>query len=422
MDQFTHTQKTGHSHAAKRIHESEKVHKSNKSDGKTSALGWPHTPSHWTKYPAVGHKIIEEIREALVEAKLIEAIPETGKSTFDEDTGKLLDKITTLYSINPNVYSDFDLSKAIFSDPHRIAVKVASYENDGQRIERKQNKRFSPKMSIKDCTKAFKGGWGKANVRLNKLNSFYAQHPLILDYGFKCSAVTRIFSEGRLNAGGRMYGAYTELGSDERLKATINGNPVCEIDIRASQPTLLSCLLGYKLGDTWEDIYSILPSVMDAKDPESKKIIRAEVKLVIAELVGVGNGAKEHPSAELKAKGIDEFSFPIYRDEALQAIPALSEMKARGITSNGYLSFHESEIILGAIETLMKAGIPAYSIHDAIIVESKQSDIGTDTLREAWASYCRLNHQAQTTFTTYPALKITHHDKIEQTLTGTYSD
>lgn len=402
-------------YAAKRIQES------NDGTNKCTALGWPHTPSHWTKYPAVGHKIIEDIREALVKAKLIEIIPETGKTIFDEN-GKFQDKITTLYSVNSKLYSDFDVLTAFYSDKHKISVKVAKYENYGQRSERKRNKRSSPKMTNAACSKAFKGDWGKVKVRIEKLNEFYSENPLTLVDGFQCSAVTRVFSEGRLNAGGRMYGAYSDLGSDDRLKATIKGNPVCEIDIRASQPTLLSCLLGYKLGDTWEDIYSTVPSVVNAKDPDEKKRIREEIKLVIAELIGVGNEAKRYASKELASKGIDEFLFLTYRDEALQAIPALSEMKEKGITSNGYLTYHESEIILRAIETLIKAGIPAYSIHDAIIVESNQSDKGTEALREAWASHCGDNHQAQKYFTTYPALKITHYDMSEQTLTGMYSD
>ena len=406
--------------AASFLYAAKRIQESNATSADKIALGWPHKDSHWTKYPAVGQTIIKEIREALIHAALIQKIPDTGQVIFDEN-GKIAERLTTLYTISPSLYDDFDPSKATYSDQHRVAVKVAKHENYGQKKERKAAKRSSPKLTIKECKNTFKGEWSKVNKRIKILNEYYAKHPLILDDGFKCSAVTRVFSDGRLDAGGRMYAAYSDLASTERLKATINGNPVCEIDIRASQPTLLSCLLGYKLGDTWDDIYSTLPSVMAAKNPDEKEAIRDQVKSVITELMGAGNAGKNDPSNDLKAKGVDKFLFLSYRDEAVEAIPALSEMKAKDISSNGYTTFHESEIILGAIETLMRADIAAYSVHDSIIVESSVSVEAVEALRTSWASHCKNNQQTNKNFTTYPALKVTHHNKREQMWSGHYS-
>ena len=66
-----------------------------------------------------------------------------------------------------------------------------------------------------------------------------------------------------------IYGGWTGLDQkDNRLHCTIDGEPVVEIDIRASQPTLLSSLLGYKLGGLgpqgeWEDVYGELSRLAD---------------------------------------------------------------------------------------------------------------------------------------------------------------
>jgi hypothetical protein len=63
--------------------------------------------------------------------------------------------------------------------------------------------------------------------------------------GHAAACATRVYHDGRFDAGGRLYGAWTGLDKDtQRLHCTIDGEPICEIDIRGSQPTLLSCLLG----------------------------------------------------------------------------------------------------------------------------------------------------------------------------------
>ena len=50
------------------------------------------------------------------------------------------------------------------------------------------------------------------------------------------------------NKGGRFYSpgedSYQQLSKEERLRMTINGSPVVELDIRASYPTILFALCG----------------------------------------------------------------------------------------------------------------------------------------------------------------------------------
>lgn len=60
--------------AASVLYAAKRIQESSAGNNKNTVLGWPHTQSHWTKYPAVGHVIIKDVREALIEAKLIEII------------------------------------------------------------------------------------------------------------------------------------------------------------------------------------------------------------------------------------------------------------------------------------------------------------------------------------------------------------
>ena len=63
--------------------------------------------------------------------------------------------------------------------------------------------------------------------------------------GHTGASVSRIYHDGRMDAGGRLYGLWTASVEDDRLEATIDGDPVCEIDICASQPTLFKLPVGH---------------------------------------------------------------------------------------------------------------------------------------------------------------------------------
>ena len=47
----------------------------------------------------------------------------------------------------------------------------------------------------------------------------------------------------------------------------IDDEPICEIDLNGSQPTLFSALLGIRMnvGDTWTDVYSAVVERLDGE-------------------------------------------------------------------------------------------------------------------------------------------------------------
>ena len=110
----------------------------------------------------------------------------------------------------------------------KASRRVGSWKEAGERMEFERTK----------GTKALEG-------RVKQLNAFLAKHDI---RGATHRWFWRIFHEGDQpafdwNKGGRLYSdgkdCYQQLPRDERLKITIDAEPVCEIDIRASYLTIL---------------------------------------------------------------------------------------------------------------------------------------------------------------------------------------
>ncbi len=83
-------------------------------------------------------------------------------------------------------------------------------------------------------------------------------------------------------------------------------------------------------------------------------------------------------TAELvKDFGLTPEGWLLFRDKLLETVPALNALEPRYdskgrldgyINGPGFLSYHESEITLETLEALMDQGIPAYPVHDCLIV------------------------------------------------------
>ena len=256
--------------------------------------------------------------------------------------------------------------------------------------------------------------------RIERLNSFWRQHPLILPDGHAAASATRVYHDGRMDAGGRLYGAWTGMKKDKhdvkkRLHCTIDGEPICELDIRASQPTLFSSLLGYRLGglgkgDTWDDVYAALSSLWavninwTAHDPlidifdmigRNRKVAKG----VVVALIGSGNVLKAQATEELAEKhGLTKSGWVYFRDTLIRTIPALEKLEPRYDKSGkltgymngaGFLSYHESEIMMLTVERLMDQGIPAYPVHDCLMVKVSDVKQSAYVFRDTIRGYCK---------------------------------
>jgi hypothetical protein len=234
--------------------------------------------------------------------------------------------------------------------------------------------------------------------------------------GHAAACATRVFHDGRTDAGGRFYGYWTGQVSPYHLRSTIDDEAVCQIDISGSQPTLLSALLGVKLNNTsepeaWYDVYTELTGLAfwgvegptfdgnDWSDWEHQlKRPRNIAKGIIMEVIGTGNVSKLRPSDALVEKtGVTQAEWDYFLGRLVETIPALKLLEPRYDSSGclsgyingpGFLSFHESEMVLETIETLHSMDIPSYPMHDCLILKESDARIGIRVFKEVVSNYC----------------------------------
>ncbi|WP_417667575.1 hypothetical protein, partial [Pseudidiomarina sp.] len=303
----------------------------------------------------------------------------------------------------------FDASE--FIDVGRPQVLVGKKETRGQKEARKLTNSSSPKYGLRAAEREFRKPYHEAKDEVDELNKFYQLHPLRLPAdGFSralCGSVGRIFHHGRLDAGGRFYGAYTGLEGDLRLKSTIDGEPIVQIDLNAAQPILFSSLMGYKIKDTgrksggWNDLYGEMAQELVKGNYGKLDEERAKLKAVGVELIGYGDPLKKRPSPELKIEhGITtQWEFEIYRDKIFQWVPALQHLERDYLNGSGFITFHESEIVLRTIQELHSQGVPAYPMHDCLIVKKSDQDLALRVFRDMANIYiqdhCRANNRPE---------------------------
>ena len=147
--------------------------------------------------------------------------------------------------------------------------------------------------------------------------------------------------------------------------------------------------MGVKLKDrdSWYDLYGEIVDSLDNK-PDEVSQVRSILKRVGMELVGTGNSFKAKPSDELvKDTGITQNQWEEYRSALVEHIPALELMDGDHLNGAGIISYHESQMMLLSIQTLMALGIPSYPVHDCLIVKASDKDTALQVFRNTIRSY-----------------------------------
>ena len=383
-------------------------------------LGVSRSAASWSNYPLVGKDVSISFVDRLVEANWIIQVEGSG------DRGFVKDKVTEKWTANPTMTMYHLDESSIFENATgaeryiqvgRPLIKVNQAEARGQRQHRKSRKLAKPVLAPQEARKQFGVTYTEAGDRVKALNKFWKMHPLVLIDGNAAACAARVFHDGRIDAGGRFYGLWTGLEGSLRLKSTIDGEQVCQIDIRGSQPTLLSALLGVKLSGisdhgTWHDVYTqitglwehgvtveaLIASSADPTLPDPFIRPRQIAKRVIMEIIGTGNVEKASPSSELvEETGVTNDEWDLFKAKLVKAIPALKMLEPRYdekgdisgyINGPGFLSYHESELILQTIEALHSQGIPAYPVHDCLIVRVQDAAKGVKVLKDTVCQYC----------------------------------
>ena len=177
------------------------------------------------------------------------------------------------------------------------------------------------------------------------------------------------------NLGGRLYSpgemSYQQMERDDRLKMTIEGEPVCEIDISASY---LTVFLG------WHS-----EQIELGKDPYSKGDLSREDREAVKQwfVATCGSGklatkwAKGAPAEFRKRTGKDlsRFSTDRILNAALNAYPSLAKWPDDSRTWAD-LMWVESEAIINTMLYLKRElGVPSLAVHDSLIVPRTQQPV-----------------------------------------------
>ena len=381
-------------------------------------------------FPATGAATVMSVRAKLVEAGYVtlfdnlpsgigdmtnkEAVELMGRSFSDKRF-----KNIGSYRINTKpIFDDPRFTSAQFVDAQRPYVMVNKPEEYLDKRERKAAGSKAPKLSWNAVYKGKQGRQASAAARpVKEMNAFWAKHPLVLpatntDKAKPFACATRIFHDGSLISGGRWYGGWTNLESHKRLHMRIDDEPICEIDLNASQPTLFSALLGIRMnvggGDTWTDVYASVVERLNADEEE--ELLRMMVKQVLVEMIGSGNHQRRGPADTKAAKGKDKLDFkevPLFFDTehskklyqdiqaaAVEVFPALKQLNDGYLNSTGFLSYHEAEILTRTLLKLKAMGVVAYGVHDCVVVKQSDRDAAVKTYRETVRSYV-IQHQKQ---------------------------
>jgi hypothetical protein len=252
-----------------------------------------------------------------------------------------------------------------------ITLKAASKRVGGEKIRGSQM-RFE-RTSRTD----------QLSEEVKNINAFLDQFTLepCLFSGFK-----RGFNEGDTpnfdwNKGGRLYcqGSYNYQleKSRSRLEMTIDGEPVVEVDVRASYLTVLHGVLR-KPFNPQQDPYQLdgIPRPL-AKD------------WTVATL-----GSLKHLSrwpARLSDKYFDDHGVKPSKIAAVWQVRAAMETRHPILKDWGQLSvtwadlmFYESEAMLGAMERLRTMGIPSYPVFDALIVRQRDQEQAMWALKSSY--------------------------------------
>jgi hypothetical protein len=208
----------------------------------------------------------------------------------------------------------------------------------------------------------------------------------------------RIFQNGdatgfNWNYGGRLYSQpsasnYQQLSKKRRLKMTINGEAVAEIDIRASYLTLFYGWFGKQL-DFNSDPYVL---------PHFGKAGRDAVKLWMVATFGSPKPIKKWPASLLKGyeedhrKKLDRtrYSVKLVSEKALLQHPLIGrwgEPRNGRVRTWADLMYYESVVMVSTMMELMRDhGIPSLAVHDSLIVPQSSIDTTAMVLKARFRS------------------------------------
>ena len=165
---------------------------------------------------------------------------------------------------------------------------------------------------------------------------------------------------GYLGMGGRLYAAYQQMSEkkNERAQILIDGEKVVEIDIQASQPTILHAKT-YP-GKPIYDFYSAV---------KCRSLNRKGVKAIVIRAIGNGGlPVEKFPQGLRKELKVPKkIKWTEVRQAILKGMPFLERLEPRTLDW-GKLMLWESNVFMSVLERILDEGYGVLVVHDSIIV------------------------------------------------------
>ncbi|WP_146735167.1 hypothetical protein [Thioclava sp. F1Mire-8] len=218
-----------------------------------------------------------------------------------------------------------------------------------------------------------------------KLNAYLGGYILRDASGKKLDTIlTRIFSND-LQHGGRLYGyEFQSLPEKDRLACTIGGQEVCEVDLKASHVAFLAALFRYAR-QLPQDPYRSIQWVAD--DPELRRMAKVLVQVCV-----YADGTTPSSFPQRVADDVpfrEKYGLPTsakvehYLPAIYEALPFLRGSPR--LTMN--LQYLEAEAIIDTMLRLAQKRIPAFPVHDSLLVRKADLDEVIVTLQETLADH-----------------------------------
>jgi hypothetical protein len=312
--------------------------------GGTMLIGWPHDEAYWRVRSKIGYTIAKQVREALIaHGWMVHKI--NASINLHEGDG----------SCHGYLIADFVPSLAdglSFQSNETLIYATKSSAKKTKVVDRDVDKR----------TRALWALWKTAPLTFGDQQMWTAH---------------RSFSNAELTKGGRLYGQWTGMRPAERLKGTIDGKPVAQVDVSGMYLTLLCSISGH------------VPFTTDFKDPyqlphKFNGIDREDVKMVINSAIGGGTWKQYQPTKQMIKEEITQGRLTEIRKQIIPAYDCLKLLRKGELYSES-LAFHEVEIMMRLVERLQQ---PIFILHDCLICQQDVAlDVGLE-LQKEFVSYC----------------------------------
>lgn len=303
-------------------------------------IGWPHDEAYWRVRSKVGYKIAIKLREAMIKHGWI-----------SHQVGAEINLFEGNGNCHGYLISDFVPSKAV----------GISFQSSAEVIY--ATKSSAKKTRVVDT---------EVDQRTKDLWALWKQTPLTY-LSQKMWTAYRSFSDAKLTKGGRLYGQWSSMRKAERLKCTIGGQPVAEVDVSGMYLTLLCSISGH------------VPFKTRFKDPyEVDGIDRSEVKAVINSAIGGGTWKQTQPTKMITKVGISQRRLTEIRKAIIPKYECLKSLD-KYLMYSETLAIQEAEIMMRLVERLQQ---PIFILHDCLICQKDNALAVGNELQKQYVSYC----------------------------------